>query len=393
MYNVSKEYIDAINANVRTVGIYVYITLTDGEKITLRDKDILQRSLYINSRCVSENDIELGSTYSSELGFSMKYNGNILKLRKATVTPYFAIYCNGIEYPVPLGTFSVDDISINGNYVKLICLDYMTKFDKKLSLADMDYDVTETSCGLLKTVNNFVQFCCKKCNAKANYDPDSFANTNSLLAIRMEKDNLLTYRDVLESALQLMGAFAVMGRTGNLEIRKFGNTPVAISTPQNRFKLTSSNLAIDALAVFYKNVVTSSSDSVYAIDLSDNKLLEYFDVTQYGKIREHLTEINNKSLNGISYSPCTIEYMGDPALDVGDMIQVNPIIPSLSQYTYGELEGMTYGELEKLCYGQLSDYYFGTPYNAIIMQHNWVYRGKSTIYCYGKSAELRKVYV
>lgn len=393
MYNVSKAYIDAINANVRTVGIYVYITLTDGEEITLRDKDILQRSLYINSRCVSGNDIELGSTYSSELGFSMKYNGNILKLRNATVTPYFAIYCNNIEYPVPLGKFSVDDISINGNYVKLICLDYMTKFDKRLSLVDMNYDVTETSCGLLKTVGNFVRFCCEKCNTRLNFDPDSFANTNSLLAIRMEKNNLLTYRDVLEAALQLMGGFAVMNRMGYLEIRKFGNTPVAMSTPQNRFKLTSSNLAINALAVCYKGVATSSSDSVYAIDLSGNKLLEYFDVTQYNKIHEHLTEINNKSLNGISYSPCTIEYMGDPALDVGDMIQVNPIIPSLSQYTYEELEGMTYGELEQLCYGQLSDYYFGTPYNAIIMQHNWVYRGKSTIYCYGKSAELRRVYV
>lgn len=399
MYNgATEDYKKAINSNIRTVGIHINITLSDKTTINLYDKDILQKSLYVNSRCVSGDDIDLGSTYASEFGVSIRYNGDITKLKKARVIPTFTLYIKEQTVNILLGRFRVDDVSLNGNYVKLICLDDMVLFNKKLSKSDMTHNASEETYVMEKTIGEYVVFCCSKCGVPSWFSSinfKDFPNADVSLAIVMKENALYTYRDVLESALELMGAFGTISREGYFEVKKFGRTPVATSTPHTRFKLTSNNYAIDSLRTFYKSIVTSSDESIYQIGIDNNRFLPTYEQgkNQEWQIVDRLNDINNRSLSGLSFSPCTIEYMGDPAIDVGDMIEVVPTIKSLHQYTYEQLENFTFEQLEQLRYGELSDYYLSDNYNAIVMQHNWVYRGKSTIYCYGKSAQLRKTYI
>lgn len=111
MYDVSGNYNNAINSNLRTVKIDIHITLSDETILYFGDKDILQGSLYINSRCVSGNDFDLGTVYTSELGVSIRYSGDISKLQSASVSAKFGLYTSTNLEVLPLGIFEVTEIS------------------------------------------------------------------------------------------------------------------------------------------------------------------------------------------------------------------------------------------------------------------------------------------
>lgn len=401
MYSVSNAYKDAIDANIRTVEISGTVTLTDGSTIPINDKSILQGSLYINSRCVCGDDFDLGSTYASELGMSFRYTGDISKLQDAKVSLTFGLYTHSTGFErIPLGKFTVNEISRNSGYVKLICIDEMLSFDKKMDTSELISYPNKEEYKFSKALRNIPEWCCSKCGLSSAYVPkskfDNYPNADTMVSFLKCRSDLPTYRDLLEAALQLMGCFGFINRYGYFDVKHYTNEVVYKSTPYNRFTLTSSDYEVNTLTASWKGITLSAQNKgTIAVDFDNNMFLAEFDKASsdtYITVGNYLRNIRD-TLKDISYSPCTISYMGNPALDIGDMIEVNPILPSLHQYTYGELEAMTYEELEQLIYGQSSDANLGIRYNAILMQHNWVYRGKSTIYCYGKSSKLKKVFV
>lgn len=398
MYDVSGNYNNAINSNLRTVKIDIHITLSDETILYFGDKDILQGSLYINSRCVSGNDFDLGTVYASELRVSIRYSGDISKLQSASVSAKFGLYTSTNLEVLPLGIFKVTEISRNGNYVKLVCMDAVIEFDKKIDTSDLiAYDNREEY-KFAKKLCNIPEWCCSKCGLSSAYVSaakfSDYPNSQTIVNFMRCRSELPTYRDLLSAALELMGCYGFINRLGYFEVAKITNDVVYKTTPYNRNSLTVSDYEINEIITSWKGMTLSDNSYGKAVALDNNIFLDEYDKASsdtYSTVANFSRAINNE-LKNIKYCPCTIDYMGNPALDVGDMIEVSPIIPSLHQYTYEDLEYITYEELEELSYGQLSDFYAKT-FNAIIMQHNWVYRGKSTIYCYGQSSKLRKVYV
>ena len=87
-----------------------------------------------------------------------------------------------------------------------------------------------------------------------------------ILLDRQGSDNdIETYRDVLFYVGQVLGGFFVINRAGELELRKYGNTPVLTVERKHRFSSSFSDFITRYTAVSSTNLRTQIAE-YYALD-------------------------------------------------------------------------------------------------------------------------------
>lgn len=402
MYYATSNYQKAIKEDVRTVKMDCKISLTNGITYNFVDKEILRGSLYINKRCVSKDDLELGCLYASEMGISIKYSGNAYNFQDAIISPKFSLYIEEISQyeSIPLGNFKVSGVERKNNYVQLTAMDDILKFDKTVPTSEYSYNEHyDKPYSIGKHLGNFIIWCCEKCDVPTKLKVANFDSYpgNAMHGIDVEYKDLsnITYRDFLSSSLQLLGLFGYIDTQGYFCVRSFDTDYRKVFTPRDRYSLSSNDYEVCSIGFSYEGVY--SGINTYSVELSNNLFLEQMEYNQtnspiIGSILNKIFSSKN-NYQTLSYVPCTMEYPGDPTIDVGDMIRIEPIMPSLNQKfkIYRDLNGHKGSELNGLIFGQKSDYGI-TPFNALVMEHNWVYRGKCTIRSFGKNIILRKIY-
>ena len=405
-YIPSDDFKNAIKEDVRAVRIELKIKFSDNTTRSFYDKDIVKESLYIDRRLVNGDDFEIGCLNSAELGVKILWNDNPYLFRGATITPYFGIWIKSKNdwEDVMLGKFNVSEIERCKGYVDIKALD---------DLAKMSYDVIPRNWydKQLDGNNNFLYFRLKSkslgdiiidCldNYNISYDDRTFnvnlINTLSATTVYTpnfaDRQSIPTYRDLLSSALQLIGRSGIIKRNGEFAFGTFSKEQTLTLTPFDRFSLTYSDHEVRDMTLCFDSEDASASfgKGNYPVHLDDNFLLK--DLSS-SSITTQLENAYN-SIDGLSYVPCTIEYPGDPTIELGEMIKVEPIIPSVCQKVecYGELSRYNrYIKLNGLKYGKRSDF-LCPAFKTVVMHHNWVYRGKSTIHSYGKNWLLRGIY-
>ena len=161
---------------------------------------------------------------------------------------------------------------------------------------------------------------------------EAMPNGTENLSIYSDND-IETYRDVLFYVGQVLGGFFVINRAGELELRKYGNTPVLTrkygNTPvltverKHRFTSSFSDFITRYTAVSSTNLRTQIAE-YYALDPDDgltmnlgvNPLLQFgLEETR----RQLCTNILN-DLAVVNYVPFDSDTIGNPALDVGDVL-------------------------------------------------------------------------
>jgi hypothetical protein len=380
---------------VRDVKIVGTVKLKDGTSVTIGDEDIVQGSLYINKRCVSQNDIDFGTVYASEMGMSLYYdkNDNVYKYNGAYFDLKFGLKIgedssgNDLYEYVPLGIFKTSEIKRSSDSVNIICLDDITKFDK-----DIDSSYAESA----HPPNAWISYACSYCGVTQGFeDLDDFPNSNVSLSLPSDSNTTYTCRDVLAYVLQAIGAFGYIDRNGKFQVRAFHSSIDAYSYPNDRF---SGELSDYEVTLTGFKVTTSKSVDVtvgktgYMLDFSSNPFLNSKDTTSLGNLLNNLlTEFSS-----LTYGICDIVENGDPALDVGDTIRFysNPQDSKfLSHMTHDDMAEYTHDELAKLKQTPTSDEeYYGTYANIIAMNITWYYRGSTTVNSYGQESSLRKEY-
>ena len=401
----SDEYKKAIKDDIRKVQIRLEVTFSDKTQKIFYDLSVVKGSLYVDWRLVSNDDFEIGTLYSAELGVKLLWNDNPYIFRGAVIQPYFGLWIESQKdfEEVPLGAFYVSEVERHSGYVDLKALDYLAKmsYDRIYTWCDKLVDDDKNFlCYKMKTkrIGEMVIGCLDDCNVPyvkgvGGYTAElinSLAEDILFLNVEFEnEDSVPTYRSLLSSALQLLGLSGVMNRNNHFVLRSYSKEPSLTLTPYDRFSLSYSDYTVENITVSYYNATSSVVGTHYPIKVDDNILMgSLSSVQQYNQLMNVHNEINS-----LSYTPCTIEYSGDPTIELGDMIKVEPIIQSLNQKfkTYAELDGHKYSELDGLVYGKQSDY-LCQPFNTIVMHHHWVYRGKSTIHSYGRDEILRGIY-
>lgn len=316
MYPVSKEYQKAISESSRSFFWTGAITTRAGKKYTFGNKDIVKGSGYISRQCSGSSEIELGSVYAAELGISLFSDIDRYSLEDASITLSFHLKAGAETYEeVPMGIFYIAEANRKIKTLELKAYDAMLNldknFDKGLSSA-FPYD--------------FLSLLSKACHvelAQTKEEIEALTNGTELLGIYQEND-IETWRDFLYYLAQALGCFSTIDREGKLRLIPYGITDNKTVDSRHRFSSTFSDFVTRYTAVSSTNKKTDIAeyysvkpDDGLTMNLGVNPLL------QFGLEEKRKRIINNilSAVTVVNYVPFDSDTIGDPALDLGDVIK------------------------------------------------------------------------
>lgn len=315
MYPVSEAFLHAVQGNSRKYYWTGKITTMAGVEYSFTQEDIVKGSGYITAQCCGNSEIELGAVYAAEMGISLFLDIDRYTLEDAKVKlSYHLRLADGSYESVPMGIFEVSEANRTVHVLELKAYDYMLRFDR-------DFNGFET----IGTAYGMMALCSTACGvelAQSQAEIEALPNGSELLSI-YPKNDIETYRDVLYFTAQVLGGFFCINREGRLEFRQYGNTPVMEILQKHRFSSSFSDFVTRYTAVSSTNLRTQTSE-YYALEEDDgltmnlgiNPLLQFgLEETRAELCRNILT-----ALSVVNYVPFDSDTIGNPALDLGDVL-------------------------------------------------------------------------
>lgn len=315
MYPVSKEYQKAISESSRSFFWTGMITTKAGKKYTFGNKDIVKGSGYISRQCSGSSEIELGSVYAAELGISLFSDIDRYSLEDASITVSFHLKVGEAYEEVPMGIFYIAEANRKIKTLELKAYDAMLNLDKNFNKglsSAFPYD--------------FLFLLSKACHvelAQSKEEIEALTNGTELLGIYQEND-IETWRDFLYYLAQALGCFSTIDRDGKLRLIPYGITDNKTVDSRHRFSSTFSDFVTRYTAVSSTNkkkdiaeYYSVKPDDGLTMNLGVNPLL------QFGLEEKRKRIINNilSAITVVNYVPFDSDTIGDPALDLGDVIK------------------------------------------------------------------------
>ena len=315
MYPVSKEYQKAISESSRSFFWTGMIPTKAGKKYTFGNKDIVKGSGYISRQCSGSSEIELGSVYAAELGISLFSDIDRYSLEDASITVSFHLKVGDAYEEVPMGIFYIAEANRKIKTLELKAYDAMLNLDKNFNKglsSAFPYD--------------FLFLLSKACHvelAQTKEEIEALTNGTELLGIYQEND-IETWRDFLYYLAQALGCFSTIDRDGKLRLIPYGITDNKTVDSRHRFSSTFSDFVTRYTAVSSTNkkkdiaeYYSVKPDDGLTMNLGVNPLL------QFGLEEKRKRIINNilSAITVVNYVPFDSDTIGDPALDLGDVIK------------------------------------------------------------------------
>ena len=315
MYPVSNAFLTAVKANNRKYYWTGRITTTAGTVYNFDQEDMVKGSGYITSQCCGSTEIELGTVYAAEMGISLFSEINRYTLEDAIVELFYHLQIAGGSYEtIPMGIFEVSEANRKAKCLEIKAYDFMVRFEKAF-----------TSLESIGNAYDFMVLCSTACNvslAQSRAEIEALPNGTENLSIYSDND-IETYRDVLFYVGQVLGGFFVINRAGELELRKYGNTPVLVVERTHRFTSSFSDFITRYTAVSSTNLRTQIAE-YYALEPDDGLTMNLGvnPLLQFGldETRRQLCENILADLSVVNYVPFDSDTIGNPALDVGDIL-------------------------------------------------------------------------
>ena len=315
MYPVSEAFLQAVQGNTRKYYWTGKITTAGGVEYPFDQEDIVKGSGYITAQCSGNSEIELGAVYAAEMGISLFLDIDRYTLEDAEVElSYHLRLASGAYETVPMGIFEVSEANRTVHVLELKAYDRMLRFDRAFN----GFETIGTAYGM-------IALCSTACGvelAQTQAEIEALPNGSELLSIYPEND-IETYRDVLYFTAQVLGGFFCINRAGKLEFRQYGETPVMEILQKHRFSSSFSDFVTRYTAVSSTNLRTQTSeyydleeDDGLTMNLGVNPLLQFgLEETRAELCRNILT-----ALSAVNYVPFDSDTIGNPALDLGDVL-------------------------------------------------------------------------
>lgn len=315
MYLVSEAFLQAVQGNTRKYYWTGKITTVTGVEYAFTQEDIVKGSGYITAQCCGNSEIELGAVYAAEMGISLFLDIDRYTLEDAKVElTYHLQLADGSYEAVPMGIFEVSEANRTAHVLELKAYDYMLRFDR-------DFNGFET----IGTAYGMMALCSTACGvelAQSQAEIEALPNGSELLSIYPEND-IETYRDVLYFTAQVLGGFFCINREGKLEFRQYGDTPVMEILQKHRFSSSFSDFVTRYTAVSSTNLRTQTAE-YYALEEDDGLTMNLGinPLLQFGleETREELCRNILTALSVVNYVPFDSDTIGNPALDLGDVL-------------------------------------------------------------------------
>lgn len=315
MYPVSEAFLQAVQGNTRKYYWTGKITTAAGAEYLFTQEDIVKGSGYITAQCCGNSEIELGAVYAAEMGISLFLDIDRYTLEDAEVElTYHLRLADGTYEAVPMGTFEVSEANRTVYVLELKAYDRMLRFDRVFN----GFETIGTAYGMMA-------LCSTACGvelAQTQAEIEAFPNGSELLSIYPEND-IETYRDVLYFTAQVLGGFFCINREGKLEFRQYGETPVMEILQKHRFSSSFSDFVTRYTAVSSTNLRTQTSE-YYALEEDDGLTMNLGvnPLLQFGleETRAELCGNILTALSAVNYVPFDSDTIGNPALDLGDVL-------------------------------------------------------------------------
>ena len=315
MYPVSEAFLQAVQGNTRKYYWTGKITTAAGAEYLFTQEDIVKGSGYITAQCCGNSEIELGAVYAAEMGISLFLDIDRYTLEDAEVElSYHLRLADGTYEAVPMGIFEVSEANRTVHVLELKAYDRMLRFDRSFN----GFETIGTAYGMMA-------LCSTACGvelAQTQAEIEALPNGSELLSIYPEND-IETYRDVLYFTAQVLGGFFCINREGKLEFRQYGETPVMEILQKHRFSSSFSDFVTRYTAVSSTNLRTQTSE-YYALEEDDGLTMNLGvnPLLQFGleETRAELCGNILTTLSAVNYVPFDSDTIGNPALDLGDVL-------------------------------------------------------------------------
>ena len=315
MYPVSEAFLQAVQGNTRKYYWTGKITTVAGVEYSFTQEDIVKGSGYITAQCCGNSEIELGAVYAAEMGISLFLDIDRYTLEDAKMElSYHLRLADGSYEAVPMGIFEVSEANRTVHVLELKAYDYMLRFDRNFN----GFETIGTAYGM-------IALCSTACGvelAQSQAEIEALPNGSELLSIYSEND-IETYRDVLYFTAQVLGGFFCINRDGKLEFRQYGDTPVMEILQKHRFSSSFSDFVTRYTAVSSTNLRTQIAE-YYALEEDDGLTMNLGinPLLQFGleETREELCRNILTALSVVNYVPFDSDTIGNPALDLGDVL-------------------------------------------------------------------------
>ena len=315
MYPVSEAFLQAVQGNTRKYYWTGKITTAGGVEYPFDQEDIVKGSGYITAQCCGNSEIELGAVYAAEMGISLFLDIDRYTLEDAEVElSYHLRLASGAYETVPMGIFEVSEANRTVHVLELKAYDRMLRFDRAFN----GFETIGTAYGMMA-------LCSTACGvelAQTQAEIEALPNGSELLSIYPEND-IEPYRDVLYFTAQVLGGFFCVNRAGKLEFRQYGETPVMEILQKHRFSSSFSDFVTRYTAVSSTNLRTQTSE-YYALETDDGLTMNLGvnPLLQFGleDTRAELCGNILAALSKVNYVPFDSDTIGNPALDLGDVL-------------------------------------------------------------------------
>lgn len=269
----------------------------------------------MNYKCCSGGEIEIGSVYAGEMKITLFNNVDRYTLMDGEITLTFHLKLdNGKEETVPMGVFIISEANRNIKTLEITAYDRMLLLDKEFKVTDM--------VGTPYEILSFMAEDCKIELAQTENEIKSLTNGKEVYSIYADND-VDSWRDVLYYLAQAMCCYATFNRQGKLELRQYGMNPVFEVSTTHRFVSSFSDFKTKYTAISSTNARMQVAE-YYALETDDGLTMNLGTnpMIQYGlqKTRERILNNILNQLAVFEYIPFDSQTIGNPALDVGDVI-------------------------------------------------------------------------
>lgn len=320
MYNVSEKYREAISRNVREYYIAGELITETGRIIPVNHETLYEKSLSVTNQCVNGSEFEWGAVFSAEASIGLKTDVDRYEMYNAAFRFSFFLEVEEEEYEeIPMGVYTVSQCNRNGDLLSITCLDHMILLEK-----DLEEDTNGTPYDLLL-------FIAEKCGvelAQTREEIEGFSNGTALMTLYANR--IETYRDAVSHIAHVLCGFAVFDRFGKLKICRYAKEKcwtiksgerydISVSDFKTYFQALKVRFVRDGIYQLYSRENTAMADGLL-YDMGDIPIIqgvEEFKETVLDAVWQQLQEIN--------YTPCEIESIGNPAVDLGDLVSVEEI--------------------------------------------------------------------
>ena len=330
MRNISNEFRSRLyNDDYRNYVEDIYITLSDGTELRLTNENLWGYGLYIDDAVSADNTLEIGSAIVGAAQVvieNISETYNLYNFDKAKVVPYVGVDLgDGTNDMVKLGEYYVNAPKHNTSCITLTCYDAMMKFDKPISLSNMEYPAT---------LNQIIADACRVCGVPLATQ----TIPHGTYQVAQKPDGgTTTFRELLAWAGQISGRNARINVNGQLEfiwydaqkLNAILNHQQVSGIHEINTTFGSPEVSLNDVTITQINVSEEVEDEQghksiarytygntgYTISIEGNKLVQ----------NGHGSEIAQwllSDLSGFRFRKASFSCLSDPSIEAGDILKL-----------------------------------------------------------------------